>query len=505
MAKFRTPDFKQRVMVPISLSEQITAGTLEFAIHELVEKRLDLSPFLARFRNDVVGRPAIDPKILLKVVLLAYSRGVVGSRRIERLCRENIIFLALTGDDPLDHSTIAEFVSSLGDMIHPLFAQVLLVCEEMNLLGGTYFAIDGCKIPGNASKKWSGTIEELEAKKDSLERKVKRLLEEHREADRKDSKNGLDDDPPEDFLKKQIERLEKEAKRIEEFLSQAKARMGASGKEVKSNITDPDSAKMSTSHGTIQGFNAQAVVDDKHQIVVAGLASGEGQDAGQVPVVLPILRGNLERLGYRPIDFKKMTFVGDSGYFSVGNLRTSESFGFNTLIPDNNFRKRDPRLEGQKRHQPLGHGKFPLAQFHYKSQSDSYICPAGQELRSYARQTMYNGRRCRMYVGRKEICQGCSQKRECLMKGASRRTLCIPLGGKELSITDRMKQKIDSPQGRKLYGKRMGTVEPVFGNLRENKALKRFTLRGKIKATIQWLLWCMVHNIEKIANCGLAV
>lgn len=504
MAKFRTPDLRQRVMIPISLSDQIAPSTLEYAIHELVENRLDFSPLNARFKNDEEGRPAIDPKILLKVALLAYSRGIVGSRRIEKACRENIIFLALTGDDPPDHSSIATFVSSLGDQVREFFCQVLLVCEEMKLLGGTYFAVDGCKLPSNASKTSSGTLAELQAKKDSLERKLARIIAEHRAEDRRTSrKSEGGDDSPQEFPKRQIEKLKHEADRIEKFLAGAKPRMGTQGKEVKSNITDPDSAKMSTSHGTIQGYNAQAIVDDKHQIIVAGLASGEGQDARQMKDLLPILKGNLENVGYREMDFPKATLAGDSGYFSISNLKASETMGFDTLIPDNNFRKRDPLLVDQKRHQPLGHGKFPISQFQYDSRKDTYTCPAGQEMHSYARQTKFNGRRCRLYVGRKEICQACGRKKECLKKNSGRRTLTIPLGGDDLSITDRMKEKIDSPEGRKRYGKRMGTVEPVFGNLRENKGLKRITLRGKIKATTQWLLWCMVQNIEKIKNFGL--
>ena len=67
---------------------------------------------------------------------------------------------------------------------------------------------------------------------------------------------------------------------------------------------------------------------------------------------------------------------------------------------------------------------------------------------------------------------------------------------------ERMKHKIDSPMGRHIYSKRLGTVEPVFGNLESNKGLKRFTLRGKEKVNAQWLLYCMVHNIEKIATQG---
>ena len=80
----------------------------------------------------------------------------------------------------------------------------------------------------------------------------------------------------------------------------------------------------------------------------------------------------------------------------------------------------------------------------------------------------------------------------------------IPLPNQKLPITDLMRQKIDTPEGRRLYERRMGTVEPVFANLVENKRLKRFTLRGLLKATTQWLLWCMVHNLEKIGNYGYA-
>ena len=70
------------------------------------------------------------------------------------------------------------------------------------------------------------------------------------------------------------------------------------------------------------------------------------------------------------------------------------------------------------------------------------------------------------------------------------------------SLTDKMKQKIDTPDGRRTYSKRLGIVEPVFGNIRTCKRMDKFTLRGKFKVNIQWLLYCLVHNIEKISNYG---
>ncbi len=152
MAKFKIYDYRQRVLLPVSLEDQLMSGTLEFAIHTLVDKRLDMSIFQGKYHNDETGRAAYDPKILLKVVLLAYSRGLISSRKIEQACRENVVFMALACGQQPDHSTIAAFVSSMKDEILPLFRDVLLVCEEMNLLGGTMFALDGCKLPSNASK-----------------------------------------------------------------------------------------------------------------------------------------------------------------------------------------------------------------------------------------------------------------------------------------------------------------------------------------------------------------
>jgi transposase len=117
------------------------AGSLEFAIHTLIETRMDMSVFEGQYKNDDTGRSAYDPKILLKVVLLGYSRGLISSRAIERACCENVTFMALSGNQRPDHSTIATFVSSMKDQILLLFCDILLVCEQENLLGGNFFCV----------------------------------------------------------------------------------------------------------------------------------------------------------------------------------------------------------------------------------------------------------------------------------------------------------------------------------------------------------------------------
>ena len=156
--------------------------------------------------------------------------------------------MAMTCGQQLDHSTIAAFVSSMEDEIPKLFCEVLLICEEMDLLGGTEFALDGLRLSSNASKELSGRQSELSAKQEKLEDRVKQMLKQHIDKDEENHEDRVG----RDRQQRQIERLEKKAKRIKEFLEENKAKSGKQRKEVKSNVTDNESAMMYTSHGVIQ-------------------------------------------------------------------------------------------------------------------------------------------------------------------------------------------------------------------------------------------------------------
>jgi transposase len=498
MAKFKTYDYRQRVLLPVSLEDQLMSGTLEFAIHTLVEKRLDMSIFEGKYCNDETGRAAYDPKILLKVVLLAYSRGLISSRKIEQACRENVVFMALACGQQPDHSTIAAFVSSMKDEILPLFRDVLLVCEEMNLLGGTMFALDGCKLPSNASKEWSGTFPELQKKKQKIETKVAQLLAEQMETDR-----GQGEPPGPKASgasrQQQVEKLQKKADLIETWLAENQPKIGAAGREKQSNITDNDSATMMTSHGAVQGYNSQALIDAKHQVIVHGEASGNGQDHGHVPPMLSGALENLQSLGHGPGYFKGKIFTADSNYHTQVNLKECQELGLDAYIPDRKFRNRDPRFATQKRRQVR---RFTLKDFHHDETLDRYICPNGKVLKLAVKRVLNHGHLYRKYFATEKDCQTCPFRPQCIYgAGAKRKQLSVPIGE---SLSKQMVEKIDTEQGRRIYPQRLAIVEPVFANIRINKRLDRFTLRGKVKVNIQWLMYCLVHNIEKILNYGLA-
>ncbi len=96
MARYRDVDMQPK-FIPVDFAKQILPGTFEHALHVLIDDELDLSPFSAALKNDLTGAPAYHPGVLLKIVLFAYSRGIISSRRIEAACRDHVVFIALRG------------------------------------------------------------------------------------------------------------------------------------------------------------------------------------------------------------------------------------------------------------------------------------------------------------------------------------------------------------------------------------------------------------------------
>jgi transposase len=505
MAKFKPLNEDQLVMLPISLQDQLVPGTLEHTISELVEKHVDLSVFDARYNNDETGAAAIHPKILLKVILLAYARGMISSRQVERACQENILFIALSYGYAPDHSTIASFISSMQSEIETLFSNVLLVCEELGLLEGTHFSLDGVKLSANVSKEWSGTLDELKHKRDKLQEKLQRVMAEHAQADQQ----------PEGVVERQKNRerrFQQQVERLNEFLKDQEPKRGSDGKEIQSNAVDNESVKMPTSHGVIQGYNAQALVDSKHQVILAAEAFSS-QDHENLKPMLAGAKKNVAAIGKAETYFQGKQLTADSNYHSFHNLTLCRDEKIDAYIPDIQFRKRDPRFADQERFQDGLHGRqrpdakpslFTTADFSFDSSKQVYLCPQGKELTCHARNQTNRYRTYDIYHARVEDCAACPVRARCLRKPTtSRRYLSIPLDTQPSNLIDEMKAKINTQQGKQIYARRLGIVEPVFSNICVQKRMNRFTLRTKLKVDVQWRLFALVHNIGKIQAYGL--
>jgi hypothetical protein len=317
-----------------------------------------------------------------------------------------------------------------------------------------------------------------------------------------------------------IETLNKAADKIDHFLKNNEPRMGKGKRpaEVKSNITDNESAKMTTSKGTLQGYNGIASVDKKHQVIMGADAFGEGQEHHTLKPILKGIQARYKKLGFSDDIFKEGVIVtADTGFANEDNMRYLHENEINAYIPDNLFRSRDPRFLDQKKKHPRasrakkGSSKiFPASDFRFDEKNRVCICPNGESLSFRGVIEDASGNHSARFEGRLTQCRSCPLKHQCMKnpksadhrKGAGRQVSFLLKKNNSPTHTDWMKQRVDSDKGKRIYSHRMSVVEPVFGNLEFNKKLTRFTLRGLKKINAQWKLFCLIQNIEKLANYG---
>src|SRR6476661_3411066 len=328
MARYKHYDYGQMKLLPVSFEQQMLPGTFEYTLNELIDDEIDLTVFEQRYHNDETGAPAYDPAILLKIILYAYSRGITQSREIARLCQENIIFMALSADATPHFTTIADFISTLETEIVSVYRDVLLICDEAGLIGREMFAIDGVKLPSNASKEWSGTRADFEKKVAKMERAVKYLVKRHRAADAAEEDESL-----KAARVKQIKTLKASVARVKGFLKEHDDKRGASGNVVKSNITDEDSAKIKSGKGVIQGYDAMAVVDARRQVIVGAQAFGAAQEHALLIPMLEHTREALSRLGHGDA-LARAVLLADSGMHSEANLEYLVNHSIDGYVAD---------------------------------------------------------------------------------------------------------------------------------------------------------------------------
>ncbi|HEB96537.1 MAG TPA: DDE transposase [Sedimenticola thiotaurini] len=215
MPRFKDANYGQVKMIPISFDRRILPDSFEFTLSRLIDNEPDLSRFQQHYSNDETGRTACDPAILLKIIILAYSKGITSSRKIERLCRENILFMAISADSQPHFTTLANFVSRFSEEIGELFNQIVLVCDELGLIGREMFAVDGCKMPSNAAREWSGRHADLNRKRKKIDRAVRYILKKHKEADQANLEEALTGRE-----KSQIKKLRQASRKIRRFLEE---------------------------------------------------------------------------------------------------------------------------------------------------------------------------------------------------------------------------------------------------------------------------------------------
>jgi transposase len=456
--QFRNCDLNQAYLLPPSLQDWLPEGHLARFVADLVET-LDLSAIDAKYQEgDGRGLAAYDPRMMVRLLIYGYCRGVASSRRIERATYEDVAFRYLAADQHPDHDTIADFRKEHLTNLAQLFVQVLKLCQQAGLVKLGHVALDGTKVKANASKHKAMSYARMEEREQKLAEEVQALLAEAARVDAEEDgtygKGKRGDELPVELARRES-RLKKirEAKAALEAEAQEAARQKQAEVEARlkerekeeqergrkfggrppqapdpaqakpepkaqRNFTDPDSRIMKdgATKEFVQAYNAQAAVDSHAQVIVAAAVTQAENDKKElVPMLqqVSVLTGRIPQQA-----------TADNGYFSEANVT-------------------DPRLES----------------------IDLLVAPDRQK----------HGKEGPQATG-------------------------PPPSG--VGVTEQMRHKLRTPAGRVVYKMRKAVVEPVFGQIKEGRGFRRFLLRGRAKVEAEWKLICATHNLLKLFRCG---
>lgn len=508
--------------MPPSLDEIIEEKHLVRVVNEAIEK-IDLSGLIAQYKGG--GTSSYHPKMLLKVLVYAYSQKIYSSRKIAKALRENINFIWISGGNRPNFRTINEFRSSrVKAVIEEVFIGVVEYLVEGKHIKLEKYFIDGSKIEADANKhkvvwaKRKGTyqkrvreqVEELlrqieaeneaeeeeygerdleELGEDSQEEvnseRLKRKIEEVNERLRQQKEEGKD----KRNTKKALKKLEEKClPRLEKYEQQEKVLAGRNSY----SKTDPDAScmRMKEDRGEEKpwpkpAYNVQSGTEG--QFIVGFSVHGR---AGDTSCLIPHLEGLRKGLKRLP---KKI--VSDAGYGSEENYAYLEQNGFENYLKYNTFYQDTHHYRNAeiiRKHQ------FRAENFGYDPQTDQFICPAEKRLH-YRYTSQYktdNGYKTERRIYESQDCQGCALKPQCSRAKGNRK---IRISFRLLEYRRQARQNLTSEEGKRLRSARSTDVETVFGHLKYNMGFRRFHLRGLEKVKTEWGILSIAHNMQKLA------
>jgi len=491
MARYKNTDVAegQGLFLTVDLKNQLLPGTYEYMLNDLIGNKIDISTFDNNYKNDITGSKAIPPAVLLKLTIYAYNNGIISSRKIMELNQENIVAKSLTGDMPIHWTTIADFISSNYIQFIEIFTRVLFYCNELELIGGLKMGADGLRVSSNASMDMSGTKAELETRLNMYRRMAEKHVAKHIKSD----KEGEELKEEQRLYEERQKYLNRQMEKIGEFLETMEPKTGKRAEEIKSNITDNESAMIKSSSGYLQGYIGIAVADSKNQIIMNAEAFGTANEGEHLPGLIDGTIENMKEAGVKIPEGEVPLFLMDANYFSEENLKACEEREVEALIPDSQYSRR------------LGENKerrYEAGNFLYHKTGDYFECPCGKKL-EYKRTCVLGGEEGRSYQASAKDCSVCPEKSKCLRakgykgKWDRGRQLMITKSNNPDSLCAQMRTKLSIEKYQNEYAYRIQIIEPVFANIKNCKGMDKFTLRGKNKVNGQWNLYCIVHNLSK--------
>ena len=494
MLNIRPYNNKEQLLFPPSIGDYLSKDHLANVIDEAVES-IDLTPYYRKISS--VGNPSYDPALEIKIWFYGYCVKTYSSRKIEERLDTDVAFIYLAGMQKPDFRTISDFRKNNLNELRNSFVDILQICHRLGLTKLGNISIDSKVMKANASADRTYNEKELIKEREEIQKAIEEYLQKANQTDEEEDKlYGPDkrgNELPENVRNKE-ERIKK-MKQIAQQLKQAQEKLKQSGKK-KINLTDSDAQFQKGTGKIIPGYRAEIAVDSKEQVIVANDVTNEQNDA---PQLLPMVDKTLENVkALEPEKFsednqnkKPIKLPADAGYSSGKNLSELETAKYkdkiDPYIPDTNSQTKE-RGKGYDVSSPFHRSKFL-----YNEKENSFTCPCGKTLyymgQYLSHDILYSVYRCR-------DCKSCQHFGKCTVNKNGR---FIQISEHQ-HLIDKMRQKLSTPEGKKIYGKRKITVEPVFGNLSQNLGFREFLLRGVEKIKGEFSLMCSAHNLLKIAR-----
>ncbi len=461
---------------------------------ELVEG-LDLSALEATYRLGGQGRAPVSPRMLLALLVWAYSNGVVSSRRIERACIEDVAFRVICGNKAPDHTTIARFRQRHEKVAAELFVQVLGLCAEAGLVSLETVAVDGTKMSANAALGANRDVEKLREK-------VQGFFDAAAEADAaEDTLFGEGNSGH--GLPAELADPDKRAARIAELLGKIDSEEG--GRE-RVNLTDDESRIMHTATGgRVQGYNAQAVCA-AGRVVVAVSVTNEGNDFHQLHPMIDLVEENAAGAG---IDTQVGTTLADAGYFTEANIAAAGAKDRDVLIAPG--KRRDLPTEAPERDLAAEEAEREAYETDEARIATEMAVERQRRGEIFAAVDATNGD-VRDHLDELAVCQAVAYKGLKQWRRGGVEAIGVPRRKrrvdkpKELSSSqlarDAMAGRLATPEGRDRYKLRSHFIESYFAHTKAIRGITGFTRRGLDAVNAEWVLVATAHNIGKLRQAG---
>jgi transposase len=313
---YRPYDPDQPLLMPQSVRDLVPAGDIAHFIDDVVSV-LDLRAIEAVYEQEVRGYPPYHPQMMTRLWLYAYAVGITSSRKLAQLARRDLGCMMLAAGNRPDFRTLARFRERHLTDLAGLFKQVLRLCRRRGLVGLRHVAIDGTKLRANASKHSAMSYGYMQREERRISDEVDAWFTEVGRVDAQE--DATHDDHDDDDLPPELRTAVGRRQAIREAMAALEAEARAAGDEepeerAQRNFTDPESRIMRGGDGAfIQGYNAQAAVDAKHQIIVAAMLTPQASDA---PLLIPMVDLVRRNLGRNPRQLS-----ADAGYCSEANLK----------------------------------------------------------------------------------------------------------------------------------------------------------------------------------------